>query len=184
MQNQKNQQAIMRLLEEMSSLADGDLRVQATVGDDVTGAIADAVNYAVERLRELVEGINSTAQQVGESATLSQQVTSRLAEESTAQAERVAQSTGKVKSMADSFEKMAARSADSSEVARDSVAIAHNGAETVRETITGMDTIREQIQKTSKRIKRLGESSQEIGDIVALINGLRGPPTQATCGCQ
>ena len=88
----------MRLLEAMSSLADGDLRVEATVSDDVTGAIADAVNYAVERLRELVEGINSTAQQVGESATLSEQVTSRLAQESTAQAERVAQSTSKVKS--------------------------------------------------------------------------------------
>jgi twitching motility protein PilJ len=141
MQNQKNQQAIMRLLDEMSSLADGDLRVRATVTDDMTGAIADSVNYAVEQLRGR-------------------------------QAEQVRGATDTINEMARSFEGMARRSNESSEVARRSVAIAHNGSQMVQQTIRGMDTIRDQIQETSKRIKRLGESSQEIGDIVELINGI------------
>jgi twitching motility protein PilJ len=170
--NQRNQEAIMRLLNEMSSLADGDLTVQATVTDDMTGAIADAVNYTIEQLRELVMGINSTAQQVAESARTTRTETSQLAKASNIQADQVRASTDTIRQMANSFDQMARRSANSSEVADHSVGIAHNGAEMVRETIKGMDTIREQIQQTAKRIKRLGESSQEIGDIVGLINGI------------
>jgi twitching motility protein PilJ len=172
MQNQKNQQAIMRLLDEMSSLADGDLRVRATVTDDMTGAIADSVNYAVEQLRELVTGINITAQTVSESAQETMDTTGKLAVASGRQAEQVRGATDTINEMARSFEGMARRSNESSEVARRSVAIAHNGSQMVQQTIRGMDTIRDQIQETSKRIKRLGESSQEIGDIVELINGI------------
>jgi twitching motility protein PilJ len=172
LQNQRNEQAIMRLLTEMSSLADGDLTVQASVTEDVTGAIADSVNYAVEQLRELVMGINYTAQQVADSAQVTRTETSQLATASGKQAKQVSASTDTIRKMANSFSQMARRSAKSSEVAQHSVDIAHNGAEMVRETIKGMDTIREQIQETSKRIKRLGESSQEIGDIVSLINGI------------
>jgi twitching motility protein PilJ len=172
MQNQKNQQAIMRLLDEMSSLADGDLRVRATVTDDMTGAIADSVNYAVEQLRELVTGINITARTVSESAQETMDTTGKLAVASGRQAEQVREATDTINEMARSFEGMARRSSESSEVAQRSVAIAHNGSQMVQQTIRGMDTIRDQIQETSKRIKRLGESSQEIGDIVELINGI------------
>ena len=168
---QKNQAAIMRLLEEMSSLADGDLTVRATVTDDMTGAIADAVNYAIEQLRELVKGIKYTAQAVAGSAMETRSSTSELAIAASQQAEQVERATGNVQEMARSFDTMAQRSSESSEVAQKSVDIAHTGGVKVRETINGMDTIREQIQGTSKRIKRLGESSQEIGDIVELING-------------
>jgi twitching motility protein PilJ len=171
-QNQKNQQAIMRLLDEMSSLADGDLRVRATVTDDMTGAIADSVNYAVEQLRELVTGINITAQTVSASAQETMDTTGKLAVASGRQAEQVRGAADTINEMARSFEGMARRSNESSEVARRSVAIAHNGSQMVQQTIRGMDTIRDQIQETSKRIKRLGESSQEIGDIVELINGI------------
>jgi twitching motility protein PilJ len=172
MQNQKNQQAILRLLDEMSSLADGDLTVRATVTDDMTGAIADSVNFAVEQLRELVTGINITALTVSESAQETMDTTGKLAVASGQQAEQVREATDTINEMARSFDGMAQRSRESSEVAQRSVAIAHSGSQMVQQTIRGMDTIREQIQETSKRIKRLGESSQEIGDIVELINGI------------
>lgn len=172
MQNQKNQQAILRLLDEMSSLADGDLTVRATVTDDMTGAIADSVNFAVEQLRELVTGINITARTVSESAQETMDTTGKLAVASGQQAEQVREATDTINEMARSFDGMAQRSRESSEVAQRSVAIAHSGSQMVQQTIRGMDTIREQIQETSKRIKRLGESSQEIGDIVELINGI------------
>ena len=171
MSHQKNQQAILKLLDEMSDLADGDLTVQATVTEDITGSIADSVNYAIEQLRELVTGIKYTAQEVANSAMATRESTSDLAEAAAEQAEQVGAATITVKEMAQSLAAMAKRSSDSSEVARNSVAIANTGGEKVRETINGMDTIRDQIQKTSKRIKRLGESTQEIGDIVELING-------------
>jgi len=170
--NKKNQKAILKLLDEMSSLADGDLTVQATVSDEITGAIADAVNFAIEQLRELVKGIKYTAQEVASSAMDTRASTSKLAKAAALQAEQVGAATDTVKNMAQSFDTMAKRSRESSDVARRSVKIAHNGGEKVRETINGMDTIREQIQQTAKRIKRLGESSQEIGDIVELINGI------------
>jgi len=171
-QNHRNQQAILRLLDEMSSLADGDLTVRATVTDDMTGAIADSVNFAVEQLRELVTGINITALTVSESAQETMDTTGRLAAASGQQAEQVREATDTINEMAQSFDAMARRSRESSEVAQRSVAIAHSGSEMVQQTIRGMDTIRNQIQETSKRIKRLGESSQEIGDIVELINGI------------
>jgi twitching motility protein PilJ len=172
MQNQKNQQAIMHLLDEMSSLADGDLTVQATVTDNMTGAIADSINFAVEQLRELVTGINITAQTVAESAQGTMDITGKLAAASSQQAEQVREVTDTINDMSESFDIMAERSRESSEVAQKSVAIANKGSNMVQQTIQGMDTIRDQIQETSKRIKRLGESSQEIGDIVELINGI------------
>ncbi len=171
-QNQRNQAAILRLLDEMSALAEGDLTVKATVSDDVTGAIADSVNYTVEQLREVVQEINLTAQTVFESAEETKQRTGTLAESSGRQAEQVRDVTKTINVMAESFGDMAKRSRESNEVAQRSVEHAHKGSEMVQQTIAGMDNIRDQIQDTSKRIKRLGESSQEIGDIVELINGI------------
>lgn len=170
--NQRNQEAILRLLDEMSSLADGDLTVEATVTEDVTGAIADSVNFAVEALRDLVSGVNSTARQVAAQAQETEATTTQLAEASEHQAREIRVATDTVNDMAKSFDEMARRSSESAEVAQNSVQIANRGADMVRQTISGMDQIRDQIQDTSKRIKRLGESSQEIGDIVELINGI------------
>ncbi|MDT8438340.1 MAG: methyl-accepting chemotaxis protein [Wenzhouxiangellaceae bacterium] len=170
--NQRNQEAILRLLDEMSTLADGDLTVEATVTEDVTGAIADAVNFAVEALRDLVSGVNQTARQVAAQAQETEATTTQLAEASEHQAREIRVATETVNQMARSFDEMAQRSSRSAEVAQSSVEIANRGADMVRQTISGMDSIRDQIQDTSKRIKRLGESSQEIGDIVELINGI------------
>lgn len=169
-QNRRNQRAILQLLDEMSNLADGDLTVHATVTEDITGAIADSVNYAIDALRDLVTTINSTAVEVAAAAEATQATAMRLAEASNQQASQIASASGAITQMAHSIEQVSDNAANSSRVAQNAVDIASKGADTVQRTIRGMDTIREQIQETSKRIKRLGESSQEIGDIVGLID--------------
>lgn len=171
-QNERNQQAILRLLDEMGDLADGDLTVTATVTEDVTGAIADSINYAIEALRSLVTTINETSEQVSSSAQESRATAMHLAEASEHQAEQIASATGAIRSMNEAIDQMSNDATESAEIARRSVEIAGKGNETVGRTIQGMDTIREQIQETAKRIKRLGESSQEIGDIVELIDDI------------
>jgi len=170
--NERNQQAIMRLLDEMGTLAEGDLTVKATVTEDITCAIADSVNFAVEALRSLVTTINETAVRVSSAAQETQATAKNLADAANQQAEQITSASAKINEMAVSIDQVSKNSADSAEVAQRSVQIASNGAQIVRQTISGMDSIREQIQETSKRIKRLGESSQEIGSIVELINDI------------
>ena len=171
-QTEQDQQAILRLLDELSSLADGDLTVQATVGEDITGAIADSINFAVEALRELVETINKGAILV-EDATKQTETSARsLADASDAQSRQIKDASEAIQQMAASIDEVSGNAERSADVARHSVDIAHKGGDAVRRTIEGMNTIRETIQETSKRIKRLGESSQEIGDIVELINDI------------
>lgn len=169
-QNERNQQAILRLLDEMASLADGDLTVNATVSEDITGAIADSVNYAIEALRSLVETINDASVGVASAAQEAQATAMHLAEASEHQAIQITNASAAINEIAVSIDEVSKNSLESADVAQRSVLIAHNGAEVVRDTIKGMNDIRAQIQDTSKRIKRLGESSQEIGNIVELIN--------------
>ena len=168
-QNDRNQRAILRLLDEMTNLADGDLSTHTTVTEDITGAIADSVNYSIDALRELVGTINKTAVQVSGAVRITQGATSRLEQESVLQAREIVGASTTITQISESMSNVSKKAADSAEVARKSVRIAHQGGETVRQAISGMETIRGQIQETSKRIKRLGESSQEIGDIVNLI---------------
>jgi len=170
--NQRNQEAIMRLLDEMGSLAEGDLTVKTTVSEDITGAIADSVNYAIDELRSLVTTINETSEQVSSSAQESQTTARHLANAAEQQARQISTATSAINQIASSMDDVSKNSAESADVAERSVKIASHGAEVVRETISGMDSIRDQIQETSKRIKRLGESSQEIGSIVELINDI------------
>jgi twitching motility protein PilJ len=170
--NERNQAAILRLLDELADLADGDLTTTATVTEDFTGAIADSVNYTIDQLRVLVSRINETAVNVSGAAQETQQTALHLAEASEHQAQEIAGASAAVNEMAVTIDQVSANAAESAAVAERSVSIASNGAKVVQNTIHGMDTIREQIQDTSKRIKRLGESSQEIGDIVSLINDI------------
>jgi twitching motility protein PilJ len=171
-QNEANQKAILQLLDEMGDLADGDLTVTASVTEDITGAIADSINYAIEALRELVTTINTTSDQVSGATQESRATAMHLAEASEHQAEQITQANESIKTMTLAIDQMSQDATESAEVAKRSVEIAGTGADTVRNTIAGMDNIREQIQETSKRIKRLGESSQEIGDIVELIDDI------------
>lgn len=170
--NDRNQEAIMRLLDEMGSLAEGDLTVKATVTEDMTGAIADSINFAVEQLRSLVQTITDTSVQVASSAQETQATAMHLAEAAEHQAQEITSASGRISEIAASIDQVSKNSAESADVAHRSVQIATKGAGVVRQTIQGMDSIRDQIQETSKRIKRLGESSQEIGSIVELINDI------------
>ncbi|MEP3561723.1 MAG: methyl-accepting chemotaxis protein, partial [Marinobacter sp.] len=171
-QNEQNQNAILRLLDELADLADGDLTTEATVTEDFTGAIADSINFAIDQMRGLVQSIRGTAVRVASAAQESQATAMHLADASEHQAQEIAGASAAVNEMAVSIDQVSSNAAESSAVAERSVAIAKKGAEVVQNTIRGMDNIREQIQETSKRIKRLGESSQEIGDIVSLINDI------------
>ena len=168
-QNERNQQAILRLLDELSNLADGDLTVQATVTEDITGAIADSINYAIEALRELVATINDSAILVDAAAKQTEATSRHLVRSSETQAKQAMGASESTAQMAISIEEVSGNAERCSDVARHSVDVAHKGGEAVRRTIDGMNTIRETIQETSKRIKRLGESSQEIGNIVEFI---------------
>ena len=170
--NERNQQAILRLLDEMGSLADGDLTVEATVTEDITGTIADSFNYAIEELRKLVATVNETAIMVESAAKQTETSAANMARAAENQRKEINAATESIVSMASSIEEVSGNAERSSDVARHSVEVAHKGGEAVRRTIDGMNTIRETIQDTSKRIKRLGESSQEIGNIVELINDI------------
>ncbi len=168
----RNQEAILRLLDELSSLADGDLTVKATVTEDMTGAIADSINYAVDALRGLVTTINSSAVQLDGAVRQTTSLAQVLAKATNAQAKQISSATESVAEMAVFTEEVSGNAERGADVARHSVDVAHKGGDAVRRTIDGMNSIRETIQETSKRIKRLGESSQEIGNIVELINDI------------
>jgi twitching motility protein PilJ len=168
-QNRANQDAILRLLDEIGNLASGDLTVRAKVTEDVTGAIADSINYTIDELRRLVTGINGAAEQVTAATQEAQSIAGQLLLAAQKQAAEI-QTTGQsVAQMTVSMHEVSKSANDSAQVAKTSLGAAEKGAEAVQNAIRGMDDIREQIQETSKRIKRLGESSQEIGEIVQLI---------------
>ena len=171
-QNKSNQEAILRLLNEISNLADGDLTVRPKVTEDITGAIADSINYAVGEMRRLVSGITSAAQQVTSATQEAQTVSSQLLLAAQKQSTEI-QGTGQsVTQMAQSMTEASKNAGDSAKVAETSVQAAQKGAQAVQNAIKGMNEIRDQIQETAKRIKRLGESSQEISEIVQLISDI------------
>ena len=170
--NKSNQDAILRLLDEMEMLKRGDLTIRAKVTEDVTGAIADAINSTIEELRRLVTGINSAAQQVTGATAEAQSISAQLLQAAQKQANEI-QGTGQsVQEMTVSMHQVSKSASDSAAVAKTSLAAAEKGSQAVQNAIRGMNDIREQIQETSKRIKRLGESSQEIGEIVQLISDI------------
>jgi len=171
-ENKSNQEAILRLLDEMGNLADGDLTTYATVTEDFTGAIADSVNYTIDALRDMVTTINETSHQVSSAAKQTQDTAQHLTEASMHQAEEITSATTAINEMAVSIDEVSRNSEETADKALRSVEYAKKGGDKVRRNIEGMDRIRETIQETSKRIKRLGESSQEIGDIVELINDI------------
>jgi twitching motility protein PilJ len=171
-QNKANQQAILRLLDEIGNLADGDLTARAQVTEEITGAIADSINYTIDELRRLVAGITTAAQQVTAATQEAQSVSGQLLQAAQKQASEI-QGTGQsVVQMAQSMTQVSRSAGESAKVAQSSLNAAEKGAQAVQNAIRGMNDIREQIQETSKRIKRLGESSQEIGEIVQLISDI------------
>jgi len=164
-----NEEAIMQLLEEISAVADGDLTTKATVSENITGAIASSINLTTYELCEIVKGINKISLEVASSTNETQSTALHLTEANDLQSERIKDTVSQVNILNDSSKEVLNFTEASSEVSVKSVEFAQNGSDSVKNTITGINKMRDQIQETSKRIKRLGESSQEIGDIVGLI---------------
>ncbi|MEW6704623.1 MAG: methyl-accepting chemotaxis protein [Pseudomonadota bacterium] len=170
--NDANQAAILRLMNELQSVAEGDLTQQATVTEDITGAIADSVNFTVEELRNLVSQVQGTVQRVTETTQQVEATSTELLAASTEQLHEIRQTGEAVLQMAGRINEVSAQAQETADVARQSLQAAESGRQAVQNTIGGMNSIREQIQETSKRIKRLGESSQEIGEITELISDI------------
>ena len=171
-QNDLNQGAILRLMNEMQNFAEGDLTVKATVGEDITGAVADSVNFAIEELRTLVSRITTAADQVTTASDSAQQTTVQMLAANDRQSQEIKSTSAQVLGMAKTINDVSSSATQSAEVARASLAAAEKGQQAVQNAISGMNGIRDQIQETAKRIKRLGESSQEIGEIVELISDI------------
>ncbi|QDQ29264.1 methyl-accepting chemotaxis protein [Chitinimonas arctica] len=171
-ENKRNQEAILRLLNEMSDLADGDLTVRASVTEDLTGAIADSMNYTIDELRSLIIGINRATDQVTAASQQAQAISGELLQAAQRQSEEIVETNEVVQNITRSINDVSGTTVESARVARQSLDAANKGADAVQNQIKGMNEIREQIQETAKRIKRLGESSQEIGEIVELISDI------------
>jgi len=171
-ENSRNQEAILRLMDELGELAEGNLTINASVTEDITGAVADSINYTVEELRSLVRGINQAALQMDQAAGQAGKVSESLEQASRRQAEEIEETSSAVVNLAQSVQQVSSNAAESARVAEQSLAAAEKGQQAVSNAITSMNGLREQIQETSKRIKRLGESSQEIGEIVELISDI------------
>ena len=169
---QKNQLAVLDLLDEMGDLSEGDLTVQAQVKENITGAIADSINYTIESLRSVVTEINRASEQVNTATGAAQSTSVALLEAAEMQSQQIADTTQAVNGMSTSIQQVATNAHQAAQVAQRSWQAAAQGSQAVQNTIAGMNGIREQIQETSKRIKRLGESSQEIGEIVELISDI------------
>jgi twitching motility protein PilJ len=170
--NDANQAAILRLMNELQMVAEGDLTQQATVTEDITGAIADSVNFTVEELRSLVAQVQATVARVTETTGQVETTSTELLAASDEQLREIRETGESVLNMAGRINEVSAQAQHSAEVARQSLEAADSGLKAVQDAIGGMNTIRDQIQETSKRIKRLGESSQEIGEITELISDI------------
>ena len=171
-ENSRNQEAILRLMDELGELAEGNLTINASVNEDITGAVADSINYTGEELRSLVRGINQAALQMDQAAGQAGHVSESLQHASRRQTEGIEETSAAVVSLAQSVQRVSGNAAESARVAEQSLAAAEKGQQAVANAIASMNGLREQIQETSKRIKRLGESSQEIGEIVELISDI------------
>ena len=170
--NNANQASILRLMNELQTVAEGDLTQEATVTEDITGAIADSVNYTVEELRQLVGNVQQTASRVTQTTAQVENTSTELLASSTEQLREIRETGQSVLDMASRINEVSTQAQESSHVARQSLAAAESGLNAVQNAIGGMNSIRDHIRETSKRIKRLGESSQEIGEITELISDI------------
>ncbi len=171
-ESDRMQAAVMKLLKEVSGVADGDLTVQAEVTSEVTGALADSFNFMIAELRQIIGQVQSTSRHVGQSVTELRSIAEKLAMGSDDQAAQAVEASITLEEMAASIHYVSENAASSAVVAVQARTNAEHGARAVTRTIDGMKVVRDRVQETGKRIKRLGESSQEIGEIVELIGDI------------
>jgi len=166
------QAAVVKLLDEVSGVAEGDLTAEAEVTADATGAIADSFNFMIAQLREIVSGVQNATLQVSSSANEIQATAEHLAQGSESQAMQISDAAAAIEEMAVSIQQVSENATLSATVGEQALTNAQQGTKSVHDTMEGMNRIRDQVQETAKRIKRLGESSQEIGEIVQLIDDI------------
>ncbi|MDF0678497.1 MAG: methyl-accepting chemotaxis protein, partial [Nitrosomonas sp.] len=166
------QKAILRLLDEMEIPAGGDLTARMSVTEDITGTIADSINLTIEALQELVRKVNHASSQVMSASHQAESISSDLLDATQEQARKIEDATVAVLGIAESLEAVSGSAEECADVARQTLHAAESGANAVQDAMAGMNEIRVYIQETSKRIKRLGESAQEIGEIVTLISDI------------
>ncbi|HYM26000.1 MAG TPA: methyl-accepting chemotaxis protein, partial [Vicinamibacterales bacterium] len=166
------QASVMKLLDEISGVAEGDLSVQAEVTADVTGALADSFNFMIGQLRAIIRELQNTSGDVASALTDLRSSTAKLAAGSEDQAAQAVEASVAIEQMAASIHYVSENASSSASVAEQARTNAEHGARAVTRTIEGMKAVRDQVQETAKRIKRLGESSQEIGEIVELIGDI------------
>ncbi|MFN8512402.1 MAG: methyl-accepting chemotaxis protein [Chloroflexia bacterium] len=168
-ENSSLQRQIVQLLDEVGTVAEGDLTIEAEVHDGALGAVADSFNYMITELRGIIGRVNMATQQVGTSTDEILTTTDTLSRSAEQQAARIADTSTAIEEMAVSIQQVSENAAISAQVAREAQSSAQTGAQAVVATVAGMTRIRQQVQETAKKIKRLGEVSQEIGQAVQLI---------------
>lgn len=164
------QRQVIRLLDDVEGAARGDLTVQAEVTADVLGAVADSFNLTIQNLREIVEQVSVAARQVSKSSAENETFARSLSADALRQAEELAVTLNSVQVMTDSIQRVAESAREAEEVARSASTTALRGGESVERTVAGILEIRETVAETTRKVKRLAESSQEISKIVALIS--------------
>jgi Methyl-accepting chemotaxis protein len=161
---------VIRLLDDVEGAARGDLTVTAEVTANVLGAVADSFNLTIQNLREIVVQVKQAARQVSKGATDSATFAKDVAGDAFRQAEELAATLNSVQVLTDAIQRVAESAREAEDVARSAAALATKGGEAVQMTVSGILKIRETVAETSREVKRLGESSQEISKIVGLIS--------------
>ncbi|WP_373543672.1 methyl-accepting chemotaxis protein [Chamaesiphon sp.] len=164
------QRQVIRLLDDVEGAARGDLTVKAEVTADVLGAVADSFNLTIDSLRQIVQQVQVAAVQVNQSSTESEAFARRLSSDALSQAEELAVTVNSVQMMTASIKRVAESARESEEVARTASATALRGGEAVERTVAGIQEIRETVAESTRKVKRLAESSQQISQIVSVIS--------------
>ncbi|MBI1761789.1 MAG: methyl-accepting chemotaxis protein [Acidobacteria bacterium] len=164
------QRSIIKLLDEVSGVAEGDLTREAEVTEGMTGAIADAFNYMMDSLRQLIGKVQNVSQQVNSTAAETQTSAERLAQGSQEQAAQITNTTMALAEMTRAIQQVAESAELSAAVADQSLSTTHKGSEIVQHNMHGMLRVLEQVQETARQMQQLSERSQEIEEIVHLID--------------
>lgn len=166
------QRQVIRLLDDVEGAARGDLTVQAEVTADVLGAVADSFNLTIHNLRTIVQQVKIAAQQVSRGAAENEAFARSLSADALRQAEELAVTLNSVQMMTNAIQRVAESAQEANEVARNASETALRGGEAVERTVAGILQIRETVAETTRKVKRLAESSQEIAKIVGVISSI------------
>ncbi|MCS6959874.1 MAG: methyl-accepting chemotaxis protein [Pseudanabaenaceae cyanobacterium SKYGB_i_bin29] len=166
------QRQVIRLLDDVEGAARGDLTVRAEVTADVLGAVADSFNLTIQNLSEIVLQVREAARQVNKGAAENETFARSLSADALRQAEELAVTLQNVQMMTESIQRVAESAREAEQVAKLAYKTALRGNDAVQVTLAGIVNIRKTVEESTRKVKRLGEASQEISKIVGLISGV------------